>query len=206
MGAAFFAAAGAARVPAVLAAATPDIGGLAHRLAGPVIAQHVDGGGPGARTGWVPAEALRVCGARGSLVNHSEHRLARPQVAESVRGLDAAGLVAVVCAATVAEARALARLHPPYLAIEPPELIGGDISVSSARPELLARAVEAVQRVDPNVRVLCGAGIHDREDVTRALALGTQGILVASAVARAADPGAAIDELLAGFRAARTSR
>ncbi|HMZ32255.1 MAG TPA: triose-phosphate isomerase, partial [Methanoregulaceae archaeon] len=41
----------------------------------PVYAQHVDGAGPGAHTGAITAEALKMAGAVGSLVNHSERRL-----------------------------------------------------------------------------------------------------------------------------------
>lgn len=164
-----------------------------------MLAQHVDAVPPGQGTGSVPAEAVRAAGGAGSLLNHSEHRLAPSAVGSAVRRLDAVGLVAVVCAGTIAEARRLAAFQPPYLAIEPPELIGGTVSVATARPEVIARTVAAVARVAPRTRVLCGAGIHDRHDVRRALELGSQGILVASAVTRADDPAAAIGELLHGF-------
>ncbi|EQD79020.1 triosephosphate isomerase [mine drainage metagenome] len=59
--------------------------------------------------------------------------------------------------------------------------------------------MESVRRVSPAVRVLCGAGIHTRQDVSTALELGSQGILVASAVASAPDPKAAMTELARGF-------
>jgi triosephosphate isomerase (TIM) len=71
--------------------------------------------------------------------------------------------------------------------------------VSTARPSVVSGTVAAVRSVSPTTRVLCGAGIHDRRDVRRAIELGAEGILVASAVARAPDPGAAIDELISGF-------
>jgi triosephosphate isomerase (TIM) len=113
--------------------------------------------------------------------------------------LELLGLAAVVCAQSVEQARALASVRPPFLAVEPPELIGGDRAVSTARPEVVSETVAAVRSVAPATRVLCGAGVHDRRDVRRALELGSAGVLVASAVARAADPRAAIAELLAGF-------
>jgi len=165
----------------------------------PVLAQHIDPVDPGARTGTTPAEAIQAVGARGSLVNHSERPVGPGEAAEAVQRLGRAGLVAVVCAGTIERARALAALRPPYLAIEPPELIGGDRAVSTARPEVVAGTVEAVRAVAPGTRVLCGAGVHDRRDVARAIELGAEGVLVASAVARAADPRSAIAELLAGF-------
>ena len=188
-----------ARIPVALAPAQPDVGSLAHELPLPILAQHVDPVDAGQRTGSIPAEALQAAGAAGSLVNHSEHPLPTADVGAAVARLKAAGLTAVVCARSVGQARRLASFHPPYLAVEPPELIGGTISVSSARPEVISRTVAAVQRVSPSTRVLCGAGIHNQHDVARAVELGSRGILGASAVARSPNPAAAVAELLRGF-------
>ncbi len=186
-------------VSVAIAPATPDLGRVAASVSIPVIAQHVDPVDAGARTGFVPPEAVRAAGGWGSIVNHSEHPLPFATSARAVEGLRALGLVAVVCARDVAAARRLARLSPPFLAVEPPELIGGDRAVSTARPEVVSGSVEAVRSVAPGTRVLCGAGVHDRRDVSKALELGSSGVLVASAVTRAADPRAAIEELLTGF-------
>jgi triosephosphate isomerase (TIM) len=186
-------------VPVAVAPAMPDVAALAARVGIPVIGQHVDPFEPGPRTGFVTAEALAAAGARGSLVNHSEHPLVRAEIEEAVRRLTATGLAAVVCAGDVEPARLLAELTPPYLAVEPPELIGGDVSVSTARPEVVSATADAVHTISPTTQVLCGAGIHHRQDVERALALGSEGVLVASAVTRAKDPRAAIEELLSGF-------
>jgi triosephosphate isomerase len=105
----------------------------------------------------------------------------------------------VVCAKDVDDARRLARYRPAYLAVEPPELIGGDRSVATAQPEVIRDAVRAVREVSPTTSVLCGAGVHDRNDVRIALELGAVGVLVASAVTRVADCDEAIGELLAGY-------
>ncbi len=188
-----------AGVPVAIAPAMADLGAVASALRIPVLAQHTDPGEAGPRTGFVPAEAVRAAGGRGSLVNHSEHPLPPSQVSDVAERLSALGLVAVVCAPDAALARRLAAARPAYLAVEPPDLIGGDRAVSTARPEVISETVEAVRAVSPTSRVLCGAGVHDRRDVARALELGSQGILVASAVTRARDPREAIGELLAGF-------
>jgi len=121
------------------------------------------------------------------------------RVEETAHRLTAVGLVPVVCARGVEDAAMLAEVHAPYLAVEPPELIGGDRSVSTAAPAVVARTVAAVRSVSPETRVLCGAGVHSRADVRRAIELGSHGILVASAVTRAPDPKAALHELLSGF-------
>jgi triosephosphate isomerase (TIM) len=188
-----------AGVAVAIAPAAPDLGRLASALAIPVLAQHVDAAGTGARTGSVPPEAVAESGGWGSLVNHSEDPVPFHSVPELVRRLGALGLAAVVCARDVRAAARLASTRPPYLAVEPPELIGGDRAVSTARPEVVSGSVEAVRKVAPATSVLCGAGVHDRKDVARALELGASGVLVASAVATAVDPRTAIAELLAGF-------
>ncbi|MCI4353698.1 MAG: triose-phosphate isomerase [Thermoplasmata archaeon] len=189
----------AAGIAGAVAPAAPDLGVLAHALRLPVLAQHTDPLEAGARTGYLLPEAIAAVGGRGSLVNHSEHPLGPDTIAATVQRLDALDLVAVVCARDVPQSRLLARFHPKYLAVEPPELIGGPLSVSTARPEVISGTVAAVLETSPRTHILCGAGIHDRQDVRRAFELGAEGILVSSAVARAEDPSGAIDELLAGF-------
>lgn len=189
----------AAGVAVAIAPATPDLARVAASVSIPVLSQHVDPLEAGPFTGFVPPEAVRAAGGWGSLVNHSEHPVPVRQVERSVDQLGALGLAAVVCARDVRAAARLARARPPYLAVEPPELIGGDRAVSTARPEVVSGSVAAVHRVAPATRVLCGAGVHDRNDVRRSLELGSVGVLVSSAVTRAANPRAAVEELLSGF-------
>ncbi|MFZ0892078.1 MAG: triose-phosphate isomerase [Thermoplasmata archaeon] len=187
-------------VPVALAPAAPDIAHLSQLLQIPVLAQHTDDIDSGAHTGYVVAEALSFARAQGSLLNHSERPISAAAVRTTMERLRHFGLVPVVCARNVAEARTLARFRPPYLAVEPPELIGGNVSVSKAKPEVISRTVTAVRAVSPSTKVLCGAGIHDATDVRRSVELGSEGILVASAVTRASDVEEAIRELLRGFR------
>jgi len=189
----------AAGVAVAIAPAAPDIGRIAAAVSIPVLAQHVDAVDVGPRTGFVPPEAVQRAGGWGSLVNHSEHPLAPTAITATVERLEGLNLVAVVCARDVRTARRVAETRPAYIAVEPPELIGGNRSVSTARPELVTRAVSAAHREAPGTWVLCGAGVHDRDDVAKALELGSEGVLVASAVTLAHDPKAAIAELLAGY-------
>jgi len=94
----------------------------------------------------------------------------------------------VVCANSATVSAAASALKPEMIAVEPPELIGTGIPVSKAKPEIVADTVELVKRINPNVSILCGAGITRGEDVAAALRLGTEGILVASGVVKAKDP------------------
>jgi triosephosphate isomerase len=129
-------------------------------------AQHVAPVGPGSQTGSTLAGAVADAGAAGTLLNHSERRLAS--------------------------------LGPDAVALEPPELIGSGTPVSSADPEVVEDAVAAVETVAPGVETFCGAGIATGDDVAAAADLGTTGVLVASGVAKADDPEAALWDLVAG--------
>ena len=104
-------------------------------------------------------------------------------------------MTAVVCAKSDIEGAKLAACKPDYIAVEPPELIGGTISVSSTRPELIRSAVKKIP-----CSVLVGAGIKSGGDVRAALALGAKGILVASGVVKAPDPEKALRELAEAFQ------
>lgn len=187
-------------VAVAIAPAAPDLALVAQAVQIPVLAQHTDPHEAGARTGHLVPEALWAAGVRGSLVNHSERPLSIPEVQATVKRLRDLELIPVVCARDDAHARSIAEVtRPPYLAVEPPELIGGTVSVSRARPELISRAVTTVREVSPSTTVLCGAGIQDGADAHRARELGAQGILIASAVTKAKDPEAVLKDLLAGL-------
>ena len=93
---------------------------------------------------------------------------------------------------------AIAFLEPDMIAMEPPELIGGDISVSTARPEAIVETIEAVKSVK-SVPVLVGAGIKNGQDVKKAIELGAKGVLVASGIVKAKDPKKAINDLVDGM-------
>jgi triosephosphate isomerase len=86
------------------------------------------------------------------------------------------------------------------VAVEPPELIGGTVSVTTADPMVVSAAVKAVKDLAPDVRVLCGAGVKTGKDVRRALELGADGVLLASGVAAVAEPEKALLDLLEGLR------
>lgn len=161
--------------------------------------QHIDHIEYGSNTGWILPEAVKKAGASGTLINHSERRLPLEDVEKRVIRAKQLGLATVCCASDPANAEEIARLNPDYIAIEPPELIGGDISVSEAKPEVISEAVERVRKINPEIKVLCGAGVNSCQDIKKALELGAVGILVASAIVKSQEPEKAIEELVKGF-------
>ncbi len=164
-----------------------------------VLSQNVDPHPPGAATGWVTVEALEAVRAKGSLLNHAEHKLPAATVADAARRLRERGLWSLLCADGMAEVRSLAALGPTWVAVEPPELIGGNVSVTSADPRIVQDAATAVRKASPPTRPLCGAGVKTGRDVAKAIELGADGVLLASGVVKAADPKAALADLLSGL-------
>lgn len=151
----------------------------------------------GSHTGSIIPETVSKLGAEGTLINHSENQIPQDEIKHCVDRAKEVGIKSIVCVPNVDLIEVVAEKKPDAIAIEPPELIGGDISVSSAKPEVIKNAVDAAKPFD--VPVLCGAGVKTEDDVHRAVQLGAQGILVASGVVKAANPEEAVRALLQGF-------
>ncbi len=173
-----------------------DLRPLSTHFSIPVYAQHIDGITPGAHTGYILPEAVKIAGAHGTLINHSERRLTLADIEAAVAAAKRLQLETVVCTNNVATSAAAAALAPDYVAIEPPELIGSGVSVSKADPEIIERSVNAVRGVRDDVMVLTGAGIQSGDCVKIAIDLGTQGVLLASSVVKAEDPAAVLRDLV----------
>lgn len=161
----------------------------------PVFSQHVDPHPPGSWTGSIVVEMIKECGAVGSIVNHSEKRMLLADISTIIRRLRENNLTPLLCTDTVETTMAGAALSPDIIAIEPPELIGTGIPVSKAKPEIVLGAVDVVRKINPSVHVLCGAGISAGEDVAKAIELGTEGVLLASAYVKAKDPRKLLSEM-----------
>jgi len=164
-----------------------DIASIAQNVSIPVFAQHIDPVTHGSFTGHILPESVKEAGAVGTLINHSERRLKLADIDAAITRAQQVGLVTVICSNNSAVSAAIAALKPNMVAVEPPELIGSGISVSKAKPEVVSGTVDLVKRVNPEVVVLCGAGITTGEDVAAALKLGTEGVLVASGIVKAKD-------------------
>jgi triosephosphate isomerase len=159
-------------------------------------AQHVSPVDHGSHTGSTLAEAAARAGAEGTLLNHSERRLTLADVDGSLDAAARADLETIVCANNPDQIAAAAALGPDAVAVEPPALIGTGTPVSQADPEVVEDAVAAAAAVDDAVDVLCGAGISDGDDLLAARELGSSGVLLASGIAKADDPRAALESLV----------
>jgi len=180
----------------IIATQPTDILLLTAKTKIPVIAQHVDSISYGSNTGSILPEALVEAGAIGTLINHSEKRLDPLIIINTIRICKQKKLLSILCVKNEKEAKKYSKYAPDIIAVEPPELIGGKISISSAEPELITKTLKNIGKIP----LLCGAGVHTEKDVQHAFRLGVKGILVASGVVKAKNVKKEIEQLLKGFR------
>lgn len=169
--------------------------GLLARHPVEVLAQHVDTAAVGGTTGHIVPELLLEAGVDGAIINHSEHRVDLNTVRDVIARLRKCNLISIVCTQDAAESATYAKMDPDFVAVEPPDLIGTGKSVSTHRPSLISDAAKSVESAHTKTRLLCGAGVVTSEDVSRARELGSDGILVASGVVKAADPEKALSDM-----------
>jgi triosephosphate isomerase len=187
-------------IDVVVAPPTPMLHTIASTVKIPVFAQKADLGEQGKSTGATIPESIKAAGCSGSLLNHSESRIALEAHGRTIERMKSLGLTSCACAETTEEAVEIAAFSPEFIAIEPPELIGTGRAVSKARPQLLTGTAEALAKAGFKGTLLCGAGIVSGEDVAAAMRLGTGGILVASSVVKALDWTAKLRELGTAMR------
>jgi len=153
-----------------------------------VFAQHMDPVVPGRGVGAVLAE--------GTLLNHSEKPMSLGVLARAIERAQSVGLFTLAFADTPAEAAALAHLGPDIILAEPPELIATGVSAGNVMAAFVSDTVAAVKAVDPDILVMSGAGVNGPEDVERMIHLGLDGTGSSSGILRAADPVAAMRDML----------
>ena len=164
-----------------------DIATITRQVGIPVFAQHIDPIEPGSFTGHVLPEAVRGAGAVGTLLNHSEKKLRLNEIEAAIRRSREVGLISCVCTDNPRVSAIVAGFDPDMILIEHPQLIGTGRPISKVKPELITKTLQSVKRVNPDVHLICGAGITGGADVVAALDLGMAGIGAGSAIVKASD-------------------
>lgn len=165
-----------------------------------VTAQHMDGHKPGAGMGHILPEALKAAGVEAVFLNHAEHPMNVSALAKAMARADELGILTIVCADTVEEAKAIAMLHPDIMVCEPTSLIGtGKVSDRS----YMTSTNEAVKGVSPTTMVLQAAGISTGQNVYDAILSGADGTGGTSGIVAAKDPIATLDEMFEALDRAR---
>ncbi|MCV3107508.1 triose-phosphate isomerase, partial [Enterococcus hirae] len=116
-----------------------------------VSVQHIDGIVPGRGMGHVLPEGVAAAGAEATFLNHAERPLSVSELCDAVKRAKELGLLTIVCANSLEEAKLVASLEPDVMVCEPTELIGtGQVSDIS----YMIQTNEAVRKMDPEIFVL----------------------------------------------------
>ncbi len=183
-------------IPMIAVPQAIDISTIKKETEIPVYAQHIDPINPGGNTGSNLLEAFIANGITGTLINHSEKRMKLADIDTVIQKTKKENIISCVCSNNVATSEAVATLNPDYVAVEPPELIGTGIPVSQAEPEVVTGTVDKVKNINKNIKVLCGAGISNGDDMKAAIELGAEGVLLASGIIKAENPKNALLDLV----------
>ncbi len=166
----------------VIAPTFPTLQTVVNLVHLPVFAQHTDPVTSGAHTGSISGEELKAIRVQGTFLNHSEKPLSLKTIKETIALCKKNKLKTLVFAKDIPAIKHIVLFHPDYVAYEPPELVGGNISVTTANPQIIRQAVQAVKKMNPKVIFLVGAGIQSKQDIQTALRLGAQGVVLAHAI------------------------
>lgn len=180
----------------VAAPQAADIYRIQDQISLPIFAQHIDPITPGGHTGSNLIETLIEAGISGSLINHSENRMKLADIDEVIQLCKQNDIESCVCTNNIATSKAIATFSPDAVAVEPPELIGTGIPVSQAQPEVVEDSVKGVKSINKKIKVLCGAGISNGDDMKAAMDLGADGVLLASGIVKAENPKEALLDLV----------
>jgi triosephosphate isomerase len=172
-----------------------DIKPISQKIEIPIFSQHMDPIDPGAHTGRILPESIKEAGAIGTLLNHSERQIKISNIERTILRAKSLELLTVVCTSTANISMSVATMNPDMVAIEPPELIGKGRAVSKVNPGIISDTVSSVRNVNPNVTILCGAGITNGDDVKAAIKLGAEGVLLASGVVKAKEQESVLFDL-----------
>ena len=168
-----------------------------------VYAQHMDPLPVGRGLGSVLPEAVKAAGAVGVMLNHAERKLTLEDVEKTIRRADEVGLATIVCADTIEEIEAVARMAPNLIVAEPTELIG---TGETSDLEYVRKTIETVRAINPEIMVLQGAGISSGRDVYDVIKAGAQATGCTSGILKAGDPPAMVEEMLRALRTAWDER
>lgn len=165
-----------------------------------VLAPYMDTLRPGRGMADVLPEGLKAAGAQGVVINHCEKPMSLPQMKATIDRARELDMLVFACADTLAEAKAIAQLHPDIINPEPSEIIGGGNGVSPMA--YVKDSIKVIKDIYPDIMVEQAAGITNGQQVYDFIMAGSEAAGAASGIMNAADPIAMIDEMIGATRRA----
>lgn len=166
-----------------------------------VLAPYMDTLRPGRGMADILPEGLKAAGAMGVVVNHCEKPMSLPAIKATIDRAKELDFLVFACADTIAEAKAIAQLHPDIINPEPNELIGGSGGGISEMGYVLD-SIKEIKSIYPDIMVEQAAGITNGDQVYNFLMAGSEATGAASGIINAENPIAMIYEMIAATRRA----
>ncbi len=168
-----------------------------------VYSQHMDSLPVGRGMGRTLPEAVKAAGAVGVMLNHAERKLTLDEIEKAIKRADEVGLATMVCADSVEEVKAIAKLSPNIIVAEPSELIGTGKPADKAYVD---EVIRVIREINPDIKPFPSAGITKGEDCYNIIKAGASASGCSSAIAKAADPLKLAEEMIAAVRRAYDER
>ena len=168
-----------------------------------VYSQHMDSIPVGRGMGRTLPEALKAAGAVGVMLNHAEHKLTIEEIEKAIKRADELGLATMICADSIEEVKAIAKLGPNILVAEPSELIG---TGKPADKEYVDEVIRVIKEINPDIKPFPSAGISKGQDCYNIIKAGASASGCSSAIAKAENPLKLAEEMIAAVRKAYDER
>lgn len=168
-----------------------------------VYSQHMDSIPMGKGMGKSLPEGIKAAGAVGVMLNHAERKLTIEEIEKAIKRADEMGLATMVCADSVEEVKAIAKLGPNILVAEPSELIG---TGKPADKEYVDEVIKVIREINPDIKPFPSAGISKGEDCYNIIKAGASASGCSSAIAKAEDPLKLAEEMISAVRRAYDER
>lgn len=164
-----------------------------------VYSQHMDSLPVGRGMGKTLPEAVKAAGAVGVMLNHAERKLTIEEIEKAIKRADELGLATMVCADSIEEVKAVAKLGPNILVAEPTELIGTGKPADKAYVD---EVIRVIKEINPDIKPFPSAGISKGEDCYNIIKAGSSASGCSSAIAKAENPLKLAEEMIAAVRKA----
>lgn len=168
-----------------------------------VFAPHMDPINVGRGVADILPESIKAAGAVGVMINHCEKPVSLSVLSKTIQRADEAGLLTIVCADSITEAKAIALMEPNIIVPEPTKLIGTGVTSDM---NYVHASIEAIKSINEKILVLQSAGISSGGDVYKVIYAGAEATGSSSGIAKAPDRVAMVDEMIHAVRKAWDDR
>lgn len=159
---------------AIVCVQHPDINLISKKTKLFVFSQHL--------AGKFSAKKVKELGAKGTLLNHSLHKLTLNQIKAQLEECKRLRLKPIICISSLKQLRTIKKLKPWAIAFEDPNLISTGKSITTYRSNDIKKFAKLLK--GSGILAFCGAGISNMKDIKEAKKLGCKGVLISSALAK----------------------